>query len=183
MWSKSRSGGRANGVHITSAVSFCRSWQKCSVPVAPSSRFPCVSRVSSQAVAKPDLTRFGSRAGGCGGTFQGGFDSGIAGFTIKPPLSAIWARRVNRKRSLSVSLSLAPFEVRRILSKESALRKRSGSASTFLAMYLRQTRGDSRPTGAPGRKFDQGWDKVREETLARQIKLGVVPPNTQLTKR
>jgi arylsulfatase A-like enzyme len=32
-------------------------------------------------------------------------------------------------------------------------------------------------------KFDQGWDKVREETLARQIKLGVVPPNTQLTKR
>jgi arylsulfatase len=32
-------------------------------------------------------------------------------------------------------------------------------------------------------KFDQGWDKVREETLDRQIKLGVVPPNTQLTKR
>src|SRR5262249_8159836 len=32
-------------------------------------------------------------------------------------------------------------------------------------------------------KFDQGWDKVREETLARQIRLGVVPPNTQLTKR
>ena len=24
-------------------------------------------------------------------------------------------------------------------------------------------------------KFDQGWDKMREETLARQIKLGVVP--------
>ena len=32
-------------------------------------------------------------------------------------------------------------------------------------------------------QFDQGWDKVREETLARQIKLGVVPPNTRLTKR
>jgi arylsulfatase A-like enzyme len=32
-------------------------------------------------------------------------------------------------------------------------------------------------------QFDQGWDKVREETLARQIKLGVVPPNTLLTKR
>jgi len=32
-------------------------------------------------------------------------------------------------------------------------------------------------------KFDQGWDKVREETLARQIKLGIVPPNTQLTAR
>lgn len=32
-------------------------------------------------------------------------------------------------------------------------------------------------------QFDQGWDTVREETLARQIRLGVVPPNTQLTKR
>jgi arylsulfatase len=32
-------------------------------------------------------------------------------------------------------------------------------------------------------QFDQGWDKVREETLARQIRLGIVPANTQLTKR
>jgi arylsulfatase A-like enzyme len=32
-------------------------------------------------------------------------------------------------------------------------------------------------------KFDQGWDKVREETLARQIKLGVVPAGTKLTPR
>ena len=31
--------------------------------------------------------------------------------------------------------------------------------------------------------FDQGWDKVREETLARQIEMGIVPPNTKLTKR
>jgi len=28
-------------------------------------------------------------------------------------------------------------------------------------------------------QFGQGWDKVREETLARQIKLGVVPPLRQ----
>jgi len=32
-------------------------------------------------------------------------------------------------------------------------------------------------------KFDQGWDKLREETLARQKNLGVVPPNAELTKR
>jgi arylsulfatase len=32
-------------------------------------------------------------------------------------------------------------------------------------------------------QFDQGWDKVREETLARQKKLGVVPATTQLTAR
>jgi arylsulfatase A-like enzyme len=32
-------------------------------------------------------------------------------------------------------------------------------------------------------KFDQGWDKYREETLARQIKLGVVPTDTKLTTR
>ncbi|MEN6467254.1 MAG: arylsulfatase [Syntrophaceae bacterium] len=32
-------------------------------------------------------------------------------------------------------------------------------------------------------KFDQGWDKMREETLARQKKLGIVPADTRLTKR
>ena len=32
-------------------------------------------------------------------------------------------------------------------------------------------------------KFDQGWDKLREETFARQKQMGVVPPDTQLTKR
>jgi len=29
-------------------------------------------------------------------------------------------------------------------------------------------------------KFDEGWDKYREETLARQKQLGIVPQNTQL---
>jgi arylsulfatase len=32
-------------------------------------------------------------------------------------------------------------------------------------------------------RFDQGWDKMREETLARQIKLGVVPPGTKLAPK
>lgn len=32
-------------------------------------------------------------------------------------------------------------------------------------------------------KFDQGWDKLRAETLARQIKLGVVPAGTQLAPK
>ena len=32
-------------------------------------------------------------------------------------------------------------------------------------------------------KFDQGWDQVREETLERQIKLGVVPPDTKLAPK
>ena len=32
-------------------------------------------------------------------------------------------------------------------------------------------------------QFDQGWDKVREETLARQKTIGVVPPGTKLTPR
>jgi len=31
-------------------------------------------------------------------------------------------------------------------------------------------------------KFDKGWDKVREETLARQKQMGIVPPNTQLAR-
>ncbi|MCB1499524.1 MAG: arylsulfatase [Bauldia sp.] len=32
-------------------------------------------------------------------------------------------------------------------------------------------------------QFDQGWDVVREETLARQKALGLVPANTDLTRR
>jgi arylsulfatase A-like enzyme len=32
-------------------------------------------------------------------------------------------------------------------------------------------------------KFDQGWDKVREETFARQKKLGVIPEDAELTAR
>ena len=32
-------------------------------------------------------------------------------------------------------------------------------------------------------RFDQGWDKMREETLARQIALGVVPAGTKLAPK
>jgi arylsulfatase len=32
-------------------------------------------------------------------------------------------------------------------------------------------------------RFDQGWDRVREETLARQKLAGIVPQNTQLSPR
>jgi len=32
-------------------------------------------------------------------------------------------------------------------------------------------------------KFDQGWDKVREETFARQKAAGIIPANTKLTER
>lgn len=32
-------------------------------------------------------------------------------------------------------------------------------------------------------KFDQGWDVLRQETLARQIKLGLVPPGTKLAAK
>jgi arylsulfatase A-like enzyme len=32
-------------------------------------------------------------------------------------------------------------------------------------------------------KFDQGWDRLREEVFARQKKLGVIPPDAELTAR
>ena len=32
-------------------------------------------------------------------------------------------------------------------------------------------------------KFDQGWDRLREETFARQKELGVIPPEADLTAR
>ena len=32
-------------------------------------------------------------------------------------------------------------------------------------------------------QFDQGWDKYREETYQRQLKMGIIPPGTKLTPR
>jgi arylsulfatase A-like enzyme len=32
-------------------------------------------------------------------------------------------------------------------------------------------------------QFDQGWDKLREETFARQKQMGIIPANTKLTPR
>jgi len=32
-------------------------------------------------------------------------------------------------------------------------------------------------------QFDQGWDKLREETFARQQKMGIIPANAKLTER
>ena len=32
-------------------------------------------------------------------------------------------------------------------------------------------------------QFDQGWDKLREETFARQKELGVIPADAELTPR
>jgi arylsulfatase A-like enzyme len=32
-------------------------------------------------------------------------------------------------------------------------------------------------------EFDQGWDRLREETIERQKRLGVIPADTQLTRR
>jgi arylsulfatase A-like enzyme len=42
------------------------------------------------------------------------------------------------------------------------------------------------PTEWPDRyrgRFDQGWDRLREETFARQKELGVIPPDAELTAR
>ena len=32
-------------------------------------------------------------------------------------------------------------------------------------------------------KFDQGWDRMREETFARQLEIGVIPPGTKLAPK
>jgi len=70
------------------------------------------------------------------------------------------------------------------------IRKQKASAPQrpFLAYYATGTA--HAPHHAPKEwiakfkgKFDQGWDKVREDTLARQKKLGVVPADTQLSAR
>jgi arylsulfatase len=51
---------------------------------------------------------------------------------------------------------------------------------------VRRTRRTTCPGNGPHAtraSFDGGWDRLREETLARQIKLGVVPAGTTLTPR
>jgi arylsulfatase A-like enzyme len=32
-------------------------------------------------------------------------------------------------------------------------------------------------------KFDQGWDRLREQTIERQKALGVIPADAELTRR
>ncbi|HJZ71773.1 MAG TPA: arylsulfatase [Vicinamibacterales bacterium] len=68
------------------------------------------------------------------------------------------------------------------------LQKSSAPQQPFLAYYATGTA--HAPHHAPREwiakykgKFDQGWDKVREETLARQKQMGIVPADTQLTAR
>ena len=58
-----------------------------------------------------------------------------------------------------------------------------------LLRLLRARRDPRPPSRAEGwiakfkGQFDQGWDKLREETFARQKKLGRIPPDTILTPR
>ena len=75
---------------------------------------------------------------------------------------------------------------------------RRSSGCTASAPTARTSRGSptSRPGAATRRirctpewsdkykgKFDQGWDKLREETFARQKQLGVIPADAELTPR
>lgn len=67
--------------------------------------------------------------------------------------------------------------------------QKSASVSKPFFLYLATGAGHAPHQVAPewsnkykGR-FDSGWDKYREEVLARQIKLGIVPKNTVLPTR
>ena len=59
---------------------------------------------------------------------------------------------------------------------------RSSSTSRPDAATRRTTWRRSGRTSTRG-KFDQGWDRLREETFARQKELGVVPADAELTPR
>ena len=57
-------------------------------------------------------------------------------------------------------------------------------------LHVLRPRSDPRSASCPREwsdkykgSFDTGWDRLREETLARQKQLGVVPPDTQLSAR
>ena len=50
----------------------------------------------------------------------------------------------------------------------------------WINKYLTQAEGG---TGEYAGKFDKGWDEIRNEVLAQQKKMGIVPPNTELSQR
>ena len=69
-------------------------------------------------------------------------------------------------------------------------RAAEGAYAGQALLYLLRTGGHARRHHAPNEwadkykgKFDQGYDKLREETFARQKKLGVIPADAQLTAR
>ena len=56
----------------------------------------------------------------------------------------------------------------------------------LLRTWRRPTRRTTCPRSGPTStrgKFDQGWDKLREEIFARQKELGVIPADAELTAR
>lgn len=66
--------------------------------------------------------------------------------------------------------------------------KSSGAGKPFFLYYAPETA--HAPVQAPAEwiaryrgKFDMGWDKAREQVLARQKQLGIVPPSTVLSER
>ncbi len=69
--------------------------------------------------------------------------------------------------------------------RQPRLWRRSGRSSSISprAPRTRRTRCPSRGSNKFKGQFDMGWDKYREQTIARQKKLGVVPQSTKLTPR
>jgi arylsulfatase A-like enzyme len=61
---------------------------------------------------------------------------------------------------------------------------RTNPSSSGSPPAARTGRSTCRPTGSRYKgRFDQGWDRLREENFARQKKLGVIPASAELTPR
>ena len=94
-----------------------------------------------------------------------------------------WASR--RARTASPTTSRTTWPRRRSTGCTACApssRRRPGSCTTRPAAATRRTtcRGSGRTSTRAS--STQGWDVVREETLARQKELGVVPPDTELPR-
>ena len=73
----------------------------------------------------------------------------------------------------------------RVAARRSAPRTRTSRSSSTSRPAAATPRTTSRKEWADKYKgkFDQGWDKLREETFARQKELGVIPADAELTPR
>jgi arylsulfatase A-like enzyme len=90
-------------------------------------------------------------------------ESPFAGHSVSETLANLINAEPHRLARLDASV---PDELQRIVSK--TLRKNKGERYQTMKDVLTDLKG---------------WDKLREETFARQLKLGVVPAGTKLTER
>ena len=79
-----------------------------------------------------------------------------------------------------LSVDLVDKAILFLANHESVAPKNHGFFGLLLAHAMHHTTYQKNGLISTKEKFDKGWDKIREETLERQKRMGIVPENTEL---